>query len=441
MRTPLARRIDSDASLNNISLFLPYFDKETVDKVIKTLQDKEMAALAEIGTSKELVTLKRDPSLADVFDAMSGLTTYRIDSARKLPPLRLYMGLARALTMDGIDLQAQRNAKNAIIAKMTEEVNAIKASGNYETRAEGITGISMGGLAFNYGETTYTYDEESDSVEVTEFDIRRHFEQTGKILGEGLHTEYWIKHSDRDELDVWIEVIVLVNDGASLERLGSFAESEFYRLYEKHKYAIGGLSEMRKQVYAKLISSSPRPLFMPWELPLSIDFTVAENSVKYGRHLYVNSDGEMEISLGTWEADVLEEELMNGAVCWLRNLDRRPWSLCLPYKVNGVFTPMYPDLLIVRAVSGTYIFDILEPHDDSRKDNCPKAIGLAEFAEKHWDKFGRIELIRKMKGPDNQMHYYRLDLGKLAIRNKVRGIRSNAELDRIFEEDAVREDI
>ena len=45
-----------------------------------------------------------------------------------------------------------------------------------------------------------------------------------------------------------------------------------------------------------------------------------------------------------------------------------------------------------------------------------------------------------MKGPDNLNHFYRLDMGKAAVRNRVRGIASNAELDRIFDDDAVRED-
>lgn len=101
---------------------------------------------------------------------------------------------------------------------------------------------------------------------------------------------------------------------------------------------------------------------------------------------------------------------------------------------------MYPDLVVVRADSGGYVFDVLEPHDSSRKDNFPKAVGLAKFAEKHWDKYGRIELIRQMRGPDGQMHFYRLDMAKACVRNRVRGISGNAELDHIFEEDAVRED-
>ena len=48
---------------------------------------------------------------------------------------------------------------------------------------------------------------------------------------------------------------------------------------------------------------------------------------------------------------------------------------------------MFPDLLIVRQIDDDYRFDILEPHDPSREDNAVKAVGLAQFAEKHWTLF------------------------------------------------------
>ena len=275
---------------------------------------------------------------------------------------------------------------------------------------------------------------------MAEYDIDRHFEQAGKLLGEGLHTEYWIKHADRDRTDVHVEVIALANSPDAMEHLNVYAEKEFENLYENYKRAIGGLPEARKQFYQKLISASATPIAFQWKLPETIDFTVGENSEKYQNHLYVNETGEAEIYLNSWEKSVLQEEMNRGAVSWLRNLDRKPWSLSIPYENNGVAVPMYPDLVIIRADAEGYVFDILEPHDSSRKDNFPKAVGLAKFAEKHWDVFGRIELIREMRGPDGQMHFYRLDMAKASIRNRVRGISSNSELDHIFTEDAVRED-
>lgn len=439
IRTPLARHIDSDAELNNVSLFLPFFNENTVGEVVRALRDNEMAAPADVGTARELVTLKKNPAYDDVFSAMQNLVTYHIDSGRKQSSLRTLMQLARALTMDSINLNIRKSVLKDIIDRMTDEVKQMKENGQFDTLAKSITGFALGGITFDYGDTTYTFDETTRELTVTEFDIQRHFDQAGKVLGEGLHTEYWIRHSARNKTDIHVEVIVLANNTEAMERLNNFADDEFETIYENNKRAIAQLPEARKQFYQKLISSSARPIAQPWLLPASIDFSVGENCEHFAQHMYVDDQGQMETYLNPWEKGVLVEELAHGAVCWLRNLDRKTWSLGVPYEVNGVAVSMFPDLVIVRADASGYIFDILEPHDPSRKDNCPKAIGLAKFAEKHWDAFGRIELIRKQRGPDGREHFYRLDMAKASIRNKVRGITNNAELDRIFDEDAVRE--
>ncbi len=440
IRTPLARRISSDAELNSVSLFLPYFDAETVKNVVNALRDSDAAMPTETGTSKELVTLGRNLAYSDVFEAMDNLITYRIDSSRKQAPLKLLIQLSRALTMDGIELGAQKSVKSTVLSKMDEEIARIKESGDFERRAAAITGFALGTLTFDYGDNAYSFDETSQTMTVSEFDISRYFEQAGKLLGEGLHKEYWIRNSTRDHIDVKIEVIVLTSDTDSIERINSYAEKEFITLYENNKRSISRLNEARKNVYERLINASAQPISVPWVLPRSIDFSVPDDSVKFEQHLYCSEDGIFQTSLNSWESGVIVEELNNGAVCWLRNLDRKKWSLEIPYEISGVTTSMFPDLVIVRADAQGYIFDILEPHDPSRKDNYPKAVGLAKFAEKHWDKFGRIQLIRLKKGVDGREHFYRLDMEKTTVRNKVRGIISNEELDRIFDTDAVRED-
>lgn len=440
IRTPLARRISSDAELNSVSLFLPYFDAETVKNVVNALRDSEAIIPTETGTNRELITLDRNLAYSDVFDAMVSLITYRIDSARKQAPLRLLMQMSRALTMDGVNLEAQKLIKNAVLSKMDEEIALIKESGDFESKVSSITGFSLGTLTFDYGDNAFTFNEESQTIELSEYDITRHFDQSGRVLGEGLHKEYWVKHSSRYHIDVKLEVIVLTNDIDAMERINVYAENEFIKLYETNKRSISKLSEARKNIYERLINASTQPISMPWILPETIDFHLPENSINYDRHLYCNEDGSFQTALNRWENGVIEEELKNGAICWLRNLDRKKWSLEIPYEVSGVTTSMFPDLVIIRADANGYIFDILEPHDPSRKDNYPKAVGLAKFAEKHWDKFGRIQLIRLKKGLDGREHFFRLDMEKTQIRNKVRGITSNEELDRIFDEDSVRED-
>src|SRR5690606_1748915 len=185
--------------------------------------------------------------------------------------------------------------------------------------------------------------------------------------------------------------------------------------------------------------ASAQPISVPWILPDSIDFYIPDNSMKFGQHLYCSEDGTFETSLNTWEIGVITEELNNGAVCWLRNLDRKKWALEIPYEVSGVTTSMFPDLVIIRADSQGYIFDILEPHDPSRKDNYTKAVGLAKFAEKHWDKFGRIQLIRLKKGVKLCVHDLLVDMGKSTNSKKVQCITSNEDHERINDTYSVRE--
>ena len=252
IRTPLARRISSDAELNSVSLFLPYFDEETVKNVVNALRDSEAVMPTETGTNKELITLERNLEYSDVFDAMDNLITYRIDSARKQTPLKLLIQISRALTMDGIDLEAQKTIKDAVLSEMDEEVKRIKESGKFDILSATITGFALGTLIFEYGDNAFTFDEATQTMIVSEFDISRHFEQSGKLLGEGLHKEYWIRHSTRDHIDVKKDIIVLTNDTDAMERINAFAEKEFIALYENNKRAISRLSEARKNIYERL---------------------------------------------------------------------------------------------------------------------------------------------------------------------------------------------
>lgn len=136
---------------------------------------------------------------------------------------------------------------------------------------------------------------------VSNFDISRHFEQSGRILGEGLHKEYWIRHSRRSHIDVQVEVIVLSNNATAMETLNNFAEELFFNLHDEHKRLIAKLPEFRKDIYERLTNSSAMPIYVPWELPDSIDFYLPDDSINYDHHLYCNADGTFQTSLNKWE--------------------------------------------------------------------------------------------------------------------------------------------
>lgn len=431
VRTPLARRIEKDAALNDVHLFLPYFDTGAVESVVASLHNAEEVPPAETGSSRNLVVLKRREGCESIFAALDELITYRVNAARAQSPLRRYMAISRSLTIDDIDDEAWGRAKQQIVEWMGQRIAAIKARGQFDAAAKAITQVGLRTLAVNNGtgvaEPTADYH-----IDASDVDIDRLFEEAGRAFSHGLQMEYWRAHADRDALDVKVEAIVLARNAAEMAILESLAEAAFDGLYDQHKKAIYKLKEQRRVNYEKLRLATAKPNEVPWHLPASIDFKRLPTDPLWERHLYVEGNGQFRAELGTWEAGVLKEELAKPEVVgWLRNLDRKQWSLEIPYETGGDVRPMFPDLVVVREAGGEFIADILEPHDPSLGDNFEKAVGLAKFAEKHGALFGRIQLIRKHSSAGGE-HFARLEINQAATIKKLLLITSNPQLDELF---------
>ena len=436
VRTPLARRVEADATLNDVHLFLPYFDQTTVDSVIQNLKNEEDVPPSETGTSRELVTLYRREGMEHTFEAISELVTYRVNAVRKQSALHRLVGLGRGLTHDRINQDSQETVKTQVIEKMAREVQQLRDAGTLEKQIEQITRIPLKTILVKDG-TNVEEDSGPYTIEAVSTDINHHFRQAGRVLGNGLHMDYWRAQGNRNTDEVKLEVVVLTHDHEGMKRLEDFAEKEFNTLYDKHKRDIGKLKEQRQQHFQRLRLATSVPQPIPWTLPETIDFRRTSEASEYGKHLFLEENGKFRTDLGTWEHEVLQEELTNSSVIgWLRNVDRKPWSLEIPYEDAGNTKPMFPDLVIVRQDSKGYLFDILEPHDSSLKDNAVKAVGLAKFAEQYWNLFARIQMIRKKKGTDGVERYFRLDVGNSAIRKKVLAVTTNNQLDQIFDTDA-----
>jgi type III restriction enzyme len=435
VRAPLARRIEKDAALNDVHLYLPHYDKETVEAIINDLKNVEDVPPTTVGAARELVTLGRRKGTEAVFAAMGELVTYRVNAVRKQSDLRRLMGLGRGLTHDRIGETLQEQVTEKVIGKIASEIKRIRTSGDFEQRAKQITGVPLERVVVK---GAIMLDErEHYTLEAASADIERRFQQAGRLLGNGLHTTYWKTQGDRDANEVKVEAIILTQDHAGMEALESLAETEFNTLYENHKWNIGKLKEQRRKHYDKLRLATAKPQDIFWILPESIDFRRSPDAPSFERHLYVDEKGVFQVDLGGWEQGVLEEELADPTVvAWLRNVDRKQWSLEIPYRESGAIKPMFPDLVIVRQVNDAFRFDILEPHDPSRDDNAAKAVGLAEFAEKHGYLFDRVQLIRKKRAADGKDHYFRLDVGKEPVRKKVLHVDSNDALDQVFDQEA-----
>lgn len=433
VRTPLARRIEKDAALNDVHLFLPYFDTNAVKSVVTSLHNAEDVPPAETGSGHSLVVLKRREGSDAIFTALNELITYRVNAARAQSPLRRYMAISRGLTIDGIDEDAWGQAKQQIVEWMGQRVAAIKTADQYDAAAKAIMQVELLTLAVNNG-TGVAEPPENYHINASDVDIDRQFEEAGRVFSHGLQMEYWRAHADRNALEVKVEAIVLSRNAAEMAVLESQAEAAFDCLYDQHKKAIYKLKEQRRLNYEKLRLATAKPNEVPWQLPESIDFKRLATDPLWERHLYVEGNGQFRAVLGSWESCVLKEELAKPEVVgWLRNLDRKPWSLEIPYETGGDVRPMFPDLVVVRKIDSDFVIDILEPHDPSLSDNFEKAIGLAKFAEKHGGLFGRIQLIRKRSSAGGE-HFARMEINQASTIKKLLPITSNPQLDDLFAE-------
>ena len=93
------------------------------------------------------------------------------------------------------------------------------------------------------------------------------------------------------------------------------------------------------------------------------------------------------------------------------------------------------DLVVVRKAGDDYVFDILEPHNPALGDNFEKAVGFAKFAEQHGALFGRIEMLRAATGAAGKGAFVGLDFNQTSVRNKVKLITNNPQLDALFDSD------
>lgn len=137
-------------------------------------------------------------------------------------------------------------------------------------------------------------------------------------------------------------------------------------------------------------------------------------------------------NLKGWEPITLAEERKHPQyVCWLRNQDRKPWALCIPYEYGNEMHRMYPDFIIVRSDGNDgYEYSLLEPHRDDKKDNLAKAKGLAKYVQE-CPNISRVQMLRKVHDASGD-RMLRLDFCKLAVRNKVLNCVTDADFDIVF---------
>lgn len=429
IRTPLARRIESDEALNVVELFLPHYDTENLESVLSALRNPEAHEGTPTDVTTQAVEYPRNPLFVDVFKHLATLKTYSVGRAPKTTDVKRVLRLSGMLMQEGIAEDADEQMRLTLTNKLAElrdgykeKVkdwgNAVREGGEVEVD---VTSVAVGAMSVTGRRTT--------RMLLSEENIDQLFDEAGRMLaaGEGLHRTYWKRFQDKTKpAEAKLELFAVMRQAATLPGLEKLAGTEFKKLWETHKSAIVKLPASEKARFQQLVLASGRAVEHEWELPEGI--VEKPGKFVWKNHLFATDKGEFAADLNGWESAFLKWTQEQGDfVCWLRNLPRRDWAFCVPYEMGGE-KPFYPDFVIVRKKGNGYVTDILEPHDDSRLDTWAKVKGLAKFADEHEVSFGRLMVGRKV-GDAMQV----VDVADHQIREKARKMGAPADLEALFQ--------
>ena len=233
--------------------------------------------------------------------------------------------------------------------------------------------------------------------------IEQAFDQAGRKLAAGFQRTYLKARMGGTEAgdlgtikrELWV---IVADDGARRmieNRAEELCDAELDAFDARINNEVGDEERFEYRTIGRH-RATPKP--EPWSPPTEIDGP--NDGQAFSKHLFVKPDHSYtNDELNTLERDTLAEELARkGVIGWLRNEDRKPWAFGINYEKGGLPSTMYPDFLIFRKDGGHVVTDVLEPHSTSQADSVNKVKGLADFAAKHGDDFGRIEFIDRVDG-------------------------------------------
>ncbi len=439
VRTPLARRVDSDDHLNTVALYLPHYDEEGLGRIISKLEygDAEIVPALQVKRGESLVTLGRAPGSADAFAALAEIPSCIIPARRRVAGAKRLMGLARLLAHNKLDPAALDAARTTLLDTMDKEYARLAASGAAQAVLDEKVVLDVRGVTWAYIENNAVVSRGVTSETTAQFTVSREniddlFLAAGRRLGEGLHMAYMKRRVAADDtlrVTAKIEAFLLANDATVVETVHAAANAVAEEWLDTHRSAVKKLPEAQRQAYDEIQQSAPNPGLTTLTFPDEIE--VPKDGKLWDRHLYADAAGKYPATLNGWEEAVIKAEIDRQAVVgWLRNEPRKPWSFCISYvDSKGETRGFYPDFLVVRAVGNDLVVDILDPHLHKLTDAPPKAAGMARFADSKAGKaFGRIEIVIR----DDSGIIRRLDLRKPKVREKLLGVQSAEHLRQTF---------
>jgi hypothetical protein len=412
VRTPLARRIPGNDRLNSVDCLLPFFDKETVEQVVKSLREGggEVPPTGRILINP--VEMKPNPAVPQtVWEKFVSLPSQTRPQRGAKPPVRL-TSLAHELASDGLLPGAGGKAHAAMHAVL----DAIVADPTKQFEVKRASVLTVEGRTIIADLRKHEIHDDAFETEADDAVVGDAFRRSARILSPDIARTYTIERAKRrDDGDFDDALIEAREDVAALhlvENLQIEFDAEAAKLADawliEYKGQIKQLPDDRQDAYRQIIALSTKPQDVDLAQPVSRFEPTAvrekdgvESKIPmYPNHLLCGDKGLYPSELKSWERKVLEaESKRDGYKFWYRNPDRASQdSLGIAYEDGEDTRIMRPDFIFFAEQEDAVVADIVDPHGVHLADALPKLRGLAAYAAKHEQTYRRIEAIAEVGG-------------------------------------------
>jgi type III restriction enzyme len=432
VRTPLARRIDSDERLNAVTCFLPHFDlataKEVVDVMTGAAENGDGPAPPRAGRVLiDPVTMAWDASLpSELRTCFAALPSKAAPKAPAKPTKRL-LNLAAEIALDDLRANPTQEAEDRLLSVLDGQL--AQNAAEVEQTVEAILTADIKRITANR-----LSNESVESIRQLPADDRTvddAFKAATRAFGVKIANDYAKRlalkaaSDDDDAFDFHAakaQVAALATVPTAVEQLETAAEQKIVEWFAALHAAIKVLSEERRAAYDEIKQQAKEPQRVDVVVPVSrieMSYEVSGGQrtalPTRPKHLLADDQGHYPIGkLGGWEVQVLDTEIARAnTVAWYRNPSSvAKDALQIPWRDGDRWRSMQPDFVFfVKRGDGEIAPAIVDPHGHHLNDALGKLRGLADFAEEFGDEFVRIEAITKNdKGDLNTAH-----MGKLVM--------------------------
>jgi hypothetical protein len=420
VRTPLARRIDSDERLNAVTCFLPHFDLTTAKEVadIMTGVKQEPDGPPPPPGGKVLidpVTLLWNQGLpAQVKECFASLPS---KAAPKAPvkPLKRLLKMAAELALDKLVSDPNADALQKIYGALDGQAAQHKTVVDENVEQIMIAEIKT----ITADRRSQQASESSREVAADERTVDDAYRLATRSLGAAIANGYAKKLAtevaadedggDFDIYDAKARVAAIVIVPTVIEAVEAAADKIVADWFSSQHATIKNLSEERRTAYDEIKQQARSPQRIDIVVPVSrIEMTYeVEGDQKTAlptrdRHLLSDENGMYPTGkLKGWERIVLDAELAReNTAAWYRNPSAASKdAIQIPWKDSERWRSMQPDFLFFsRRADGGIGASIVDPHGHHLGDALGKLKGLADFAEKFGEHFIRIDAISEASG-------------------------------------------